>query len=132
MDGTIKITGKVGGSDGVSALRLPALSGSEKQVSWAKDILINPYETMGLRAKSYEKMADAFDKGGNGYGNQERTAAEAYKAAQSRYAEEIGKLEDMKASQIIDQRSGINTIANNIIKDEYRKHKLDPLNAQKV
>lgn len=130
--------GRVGGSSrpagsgGGVTLRLPALSGSEKQISWAKDILSNPYETMGARVKSFERMADAFDKGGKGYGDKERTEADAYKAAQKRYAEEIGKLKDMKASQIIDQRSGINTIANNIIKDEYRKRKLNPLNASKV
>lgn len=76
-------SGAVGGSSrpagrgGGVTLRLPALSGSEKQISWAKDILSNPYETMGARAKSFERMADSFDKGGKGYGDKERTEADA-------------------------------------------------------
>lgn len=126
-----------GGGVGNGGFRLPTLSGSEKQVSWAKDILTHPYDSMGSWAKSFEKQADAFDKGGKGYGDSERETANAYKAAQKRYAQEVKSLEKMfpsgmKASQVIDMRPRINDMANNIIKDEYKKRKINPLNAQKV
>lgn len=78
--------------------RLPTLSGSEKQVSWAKDILTHPYNIMGSYAKAFERQADAFDKGGKGYGDAERQTADAYKAAQKRYAQEVkslGKMGDL-------------------------------------
>lgn len=115
--------GKTGGGGGFKA---PTLTGSEKQVSWATDILRSPYDTMATRAKSYEKQANSFDKMKEGSGDSERQEAEAYKAAQKRYAAEISVLQKMnpngmKASDIIDKRGGINAIANNIIADEYKK-----------
>ena len=111
-----------GGAGTGGGFKLPALSGSEKQVSWAK---------------SFERQANAFDKGGKGYGDAERQTADAYKAAQKRYAQEVkslGKMfpSGMKASQIIDMKPRINDMANYIIKDEYKKRKINPLNAQKV
>lgn len=86
----------------------------------------NPYDEMVARAKHHEKQADAFDKRKKGNGDTERQMSEAYKAAQKRYSAEISNLQKMspggmKASQIIDQRWGINIIANNIIADEYKK-----------
>lgn len=128
-------SGRGAGTGG--GFKLPTLSGSEKQVSWAKDILTHPYDIMGSWAKSFERQADAFDKGGKGYGDEERQTADAYKAAQKRYAQEVkslGKMfpSGMKASQIIDMKPRINDMANYIIKDEYKKRKINPLNAQKV
>ena len=129
--------GGAGGGGGSGGFKTPTLTGSEKQVSWATDILRRPYDTMASMAKSYEKQADAFDKVKKGNGDAERQEAAAYKAAQKRYAAEVSNLQKMnpggmKASQIIDKRAGINAIANNIIKDEYKKRKINPLNAQKV
>lgn len=114
------------GGGGGSGFKAPTLTGSEKQVAWATDILRSPYDTMMARAKSYEKQADSFDKIKKGDGDLERQEAAVYKAAQRRYAAEISNLKrmnpgGMKASQIIDKRAGINAIANNIIADEYKK-----------
>ena len=129
--------GRGSSGSGAGGFKLPALSGSEKQVSWAKDILTHPYDIMGSWAKSFAKQAAAFDKGGKGDGDAERQTADAYKAAQKRYAQEVkslGKMfpSGMKASQIIDMKPRINDMANYIIKDEYKKRKINPLNAQKV
>lgn len=72
-----------GGGGGFKA---PTLTGSEKQVAWATDILRSPYDTMAARAKSYEKQANSFDKMKKGNGDLERQEAAVYKAAQKRYA----------------------------------------------
>lgn len=114
------------GGGGGGGFKTPTLTGSEKQVSWATDILRSPYDTMEARAKSYEKQANSFDKIKKGNGENERQVASAYKSAQKRYAAEISNLpkmnpNGMKASDIIDKRSGINAIANNIIADEFKK-----------
>lgn len=114
------------GGGGGGGFKVPTLTGSEKQVSWATDILRSPYDTMAARAKSYEKQANSFDKMKKGNGDSERQEAEAYKVAQKRYAAEISGLQKMKpsgmkASDIIDRRGSINAIANNIIADEYKK-----------
>lgn len=117
--------GSSGGGSG-GGFKAPTLTGSEKQVAWATDILRSPYDTMAARAKSYEKQANSFDKMKKGNGDSERQEAAAYKAAQKRYSAEISNLKrmnpsGMKASQIIDKRAGINAIANNIIAEEYKK-----------
>lgn len=114
------------GGVGVGGFKTPTLTGSEKQVAWATDILRSPYDTMATRAKSYEKQANSFDKMKKGSGDAERQEAEAYKAAQKRYAAKVSGLQKMnpngmKAKDIIDNRGGINASANNIIADEYRK-----------
>lgn len=114
------------GGVGGGGFKTPTLTGSEKQIAWATDILRSPYDTMTARAKSYEKQANFFGKIKKGNGDSESQEAAAYKAAQKRYAAEISNLKrmnpgGMKASQIIDNRTGINAIANNIIADEYKK-----------
>lgn len=118
--------GGAGGGGGGGGFKAPTLTGSEKQVAWATDILRSPYDTMAARAKSYEKQADSFDKIKKGNGDSERQEAKAYKAAQKRYAAEVSSLQKMnpngmKASDIIDKRGRINAIANNIIADEFKK-----------
>ena len=126
-----------GATRGAAKLVMPELSGSEKQVSWATDILRSPFDTMGLRAKSLEKNADVFDKTKKGSGERERKEADAYKAAQRRYAQEVENLKKqfpsgMKASQVIFEKGRINTIANRIIQDEYKKRGFMAYEAGKV
>lgn len=116
--------GGAGGSSNASGgLKLPTMTGTEKQVSWAEDVLKSPYETMRARAENLKKSAAAFDKASsNGAGGaRERKEAEAYQAAGKRYAAEISKLHNMAASAIIDKRAAIKNIATNILKDEYKK-----------
>lgn len=47
-----------GGSStrGTESFYSPQLSGSEKQVSWARDILREPYINAGYRANNYEQI----------------------------------------------------------------------------
>lgn len=116
----------MGGSSGGEGFKLPTLTGSEKQVSWATDILRNPYDMMEANAKRFEKQADDLDKTKKGYGDEFRDEASAFKAAKQRYAAEIATLvkmfpNGMKASEVIDKKSGIKTIATNILADEYKK-----------
>lgn len=113
-------------------LKLPTMTGSEKQVSWAKEILESPYKTLGSIADSYEKQAEAFDRTSKNGGARERKEADAYRAAQSRYAAEISKLPDMKANVIIDRRAAIKDIANNMLKDEYKKRGFAAYEASKL
>lgn len=115
-------------------LKMPTLSGSEKQISWAKDILKSPYDMLGKNAEIKEKEASAFDRASsNGHGgDRERSEAAAMRAAQKRYAKEVSTLPDMAASAIIDKRSGLKAVANNILQDEYKKRKLSTLDAPKL
>lgn len=48
----------MGSAHGGAGFKIPTLTGSEKQVSWATDILKNPYDTMVANAKMLEKQAD--------------------------------------------------------------------------
>lgn len=114
------------GGGGGGGFKAPTLTGSEKQVSWATDILRNPYDTMAANAKRFEKQANDLDKTKKGYGSEFREESSAFKAAQKRYASEISNLSKlypngMKASDIIDKRGGIKAIASNILADEYKK-----------
>lgn len=127
----------IGGTGKSKPLSLPTLSGSEKQVAWANDILTTPYEIMGKRVVNYTKQAETFEKGGKGWGDKERLIAAAYKAAQSRYAAEVSGLAKsfpggMRASQIIDKQSALRTLANKIIEDEYKKRGFKAFEAGKV
>lgn len=104
---------------------MPTLTGSEKQISWAKDILQGPYDLLEKNAKILDKRAAEFDKASlTGHdGDKERAEAAALRAARQRYAQDIAKLPNMAASAIIEKRSGLKIIANNIIADEYQKRK---------
>lgn len=119
--------GSKSGSNGGGRLSLPEISGTEKQVSWAKDILTNPHETMLANAKLNEKRrAEVIKKSGKAKsGNDYKQEADAYAAAGKRYKAEIAKLpKSMKASQIIDRRDFITNVAETIINDEFKKRKI--------
>ena len=116
----------MGSAHGGAGFKIPTLTGSEKQVSWATDILKNPYDTMVANAKMLEKQAIDLEKTKKGYGDEFREQASAFKAAQQRYTAEIANLvkmfpNGMKASEIIDKKSGIKAIANTILAAEYKK-----------
>lgn len=126
--------GRGGAKKNGGGLKIPMLSGSEKQVSWANDILKTPYDMLGKNAEAKEKEAAAFDKAsssGHG-GDRERSEAAAMRAAQTRYAKEVSSLPSMAASAIIDKRNALKEVANNILKDEYKKRNLSALNAPKL
>nr|DAG60010.1 MAG TPA: hypothetical protein [Caudoviricetes sp.]DAL02678.1 MAG TPA: hypothetical protein [Caudoviricetes sp.] len=119
-----------GSSGGVKAgggVKIPELTGTEKQVAWAKDILTNPHASMLATAKLQRERAKKYDKQsttGRG-GDASRAEAEACEAAAKRYQKEVSGLpKSMKAKDIIDKRYGIETLANAIVSDEYKKRKL--------
>lgn len=107
-------------------ISLPRISGSERQVSWASDILRTPYLNLGNAASQHERMAKSL--GSNGA--RERDQASAYRAAQKRYADQVkdlGKGKEMPASQIIDRRYGFFRVAQNIAMDEFKKRGMKPV-----
>lgn len=107
-------------------LDLPALSGSTRQVQYAQDILNRGYDALGQAARSEESiMAQLGAKATQD--NLANQRAQAYRAAQSRYAEQVKSLKrlgTMQASQIINQRTGLERIARNLAEDEFKKRKL--------
>lgn len=105
------------------------MTGTEKQISYATDILTNPYATMGANAKLRDRTAALLDKTSKKAGDRERKVADAFRAAQKRWAAETAKLPDMPASKIIEKRSALDRIAYNILRDEYKKRGFDPLDA---
>lgn len=116
------------GGNGMTAnrgngIKIPALTGTEKQIDWATDILKKPHELMLANAKLREKFAA---KAG---GTRELKEADALKAAAKRYAAQIATLPNMEAKQIIDKRSGLRDIAYNILVDEYKKRGFKPFEA---
>lgn len=115
------------------AMNFPMMTGTEKQIAWAKDILESPYRVLGARAESRKNLAAEFDKASENGGARERLEAEAYLAAQSRYAADIATLpKEIKASDIIDKRAAFGVIAHNILKDEYVKHGFAAYEAQSL
>lgn len=105
---------------------LPEITGSDRQVQWAKDILRTPYENLGNAANSHDNIANQL--GSNG--SDQRNRANAYRAAQQRYANQVRELgggNPVSASQIIDRRTGFSRVAQNIAMDEFRKRGLNQI-----
>lgn len=120
MGGRGSSSGRGGG------ITLPHITGSERQVSWANDILRVPYQNLGSAAASHERIAKELGRNGG----RERDKANAYRAAQKRYADQVkdlGSGKEMSASQIIDRRFGFSKVAQNIAEDEFRKRGMRPV-----
>lgn len=119
--------GSKGGVKAGGGVKIPELTGTEKQVAWAKDILTNPHASMRATAKLERERAKKYDKQsttGHG-GDDARTMAEACEAAAKRYQKEVSKLpKAMKAKDIIDKRYSIESRAKAILDEECRKRKL--------
>lgn len=108
---------------------VPKISGTERQIVYAKDILMNPYNTMTANVKLFEGRIKKYNLGEN---SRENKQVAAYKAASRRYAESVSELpKEMKARDIIDKAYGIRSVASNILADEYKKRGLNPLDAQR-
>lgn len=107
-------------------LDMPALSGSPRQVQYAKDILNRGYDNLGQAARAEESIIVQLGKKAT-QDNSANQRAQAYRVAQNRYAEQIKSLKQMgtmQASQIINQRIGLEKIARNLAADEFRKRNL--------
>lgn len=107
--------GRTGGGSGFTA---PAMTGSEKQVSYAKDIIENPYKNAMVHAQTSDRLAKLGLKS-------EKEYAAVYRAAASEYKSGVGAVVDMlgaKASAIIDKKSRFRTVMNALI-DKHAKEK---------
>lgn len=119
--------GGPGGSGGSRSFSAPTMSGSEKQVSWAKDIIETPYKNLGLRADGAATIARRLEAGG-GRADDYRAEESAYRAAQARYAEGMNSMArntqgGLKASQVIERRGMFQQAANELAEEELRKRR---------
>lgn len=102
--------GGIGGSYGFSA---PNVSGSDKQRSYAKDIMENPHKNLGYRASLSERLGDKKD-------------AEIFRSAQRKYADAVGQVKNragdrFDAKWVIDQKGAFQSMAQQILQDEAKK-----------
>lgn len=107
-------------------LDMPNLSGSSRQISYAQDILNRGYDNLGQAARNEERLFSEL-KNGATRDNPVYQRAQAYRAAQERYAEQVKSLKrlgTMQASQIINQRTQLDRIARSLAEDEFRKSQL--------
>ena len=117
--------GSAGG--GTQSFSAPAMSGSERQVSWAKDIIETPYRNLGARADSAAEIARRFESTG-GRADDYRAEEAAYRAAQVRYAEGMDSMArntpgGLKASQVIERRGRFQAAADELAREELRKRR---------
>lgn len=105
----------------------PSMSGSEKQVAWAKDIIETPYLNLGLRAEGAATIAKRFERAvGSAMGYRREEAA--YRAAQARYAEVINTMarnasRGIRSGDIIDRRGAFQQAANELAEEELQKRR---------
>ena len=91
----------------------PSVTGSEKQKSWAKDIMENPHKILGSRASLSERLGDKKD-------------AEIFRSAQRKYADAVGQVKNragdrFNAKWVIDQKGAFQSMAQQILQDEAKK-----------
>lgn len=103
-------SGSRSGGGGFSA---PSVTGSEKQKSWAKDIMENPHKILGSRASLSERLGDKKD-------------AEIFRSAQKKYADAVGQVKNragdrFNAKWVIDQKGAFQSMAQQILQDEAKK-----------
>ena len=114
-------------------LDMPNLSGSSRQISYAQDILNRGYDNLGQAARNEERLFSEL-KNGATRDNPVYQRAQAYRAAQERYADQVKSLKrlgTMQASQIINQRTQLDRIARSLAEDEFRKRKLPLMDVSK-
>lgn len=105
----------------------PAMTGSERQVSWAKDIIETPYRNLGQKAETAATIAKRFE--GSGVSAADYRAEEsAYRSAQREYARQVNDLANrapggLTASQVIDRRGVFQTLANQISEEQLRRRR---------
>lgn len=106
----------------------PQLSGSEKQVSWARDILREPYINAGYRIT---KNLELNRQTNGGARSDFVVEAEAYRSAQKIYNEQIKLMEKraggtIPAKTIIDRRFSFKSAMEKIIFQELDKRGKNP------
>ena len=105
--------GGSGGRSGGGGFSAPSVTGSEKQKSWAKDIMENPHKILGSRASLSERLGDKKD-------------AEIFRSAQRKYADAVGEVKNragdrFNAKWVIYQKGAFQSMAQQILQDEAKK-----------
>lgn len=104
----------------VDSFKAPAMSGSEKQISWAKDIIESPYKSAILTAERYERQNTAFLA----------NDAAAYRAAAKRYADTVTQqaadpriTNGIPARGVIDNKASFNGLMKQLVDEELGKRR---------
>lgn len=120
-----------GGSStrGMESFYSPQLSGSEKQVSWARDILREPYINAGYRANNYEQINK---KNKRKFEKRMGARCGCLSVCAKVYNENIKLLEKrfggtIPAKTIIDRRFSFEGAMKDIIRKELDKQGRNPL-----
>ncbi len=124
MGGRGSAGGASGGIGRAEEFSAPRMSGSEKQVAWATDILREPYAALDGAAKLHERIAKQL---GN-HGGRELELAGAYRNAQNRYANQVKQLGELNltARQVIERRTQFRGVARALAEDEFKRRGFKP------
>lgn len=133
MGGRGSSGGGSGGGGGIAKLKIPEItSGSDKQKSFARDIIEKPYNDLlsGYRAEQRLRDADILSAKNRGRKPPESSADyEASKAAVNRYASEVSKISSVPGTKmndarwIIDNRIKFSQMKDAILNEEKRKRR---------
>lgn len=119
--------GSSGGGSG-GGFKAPAMSGTEKQVAYARDILKRPYDNLGQAAAVADRNVKRFEATIPEDAKKYRGQAAAYRAAQKEYAKGVSELKapsgQLSASMVIERKNRFGGIAEKIAESEFRKRKL--------
>lgn len=99
-------------------LTLAPMTGSEKQISWARNIITEPYDTVASLAESNAKKFAEYPA------QDFNLRATIYREAAEMYADEYKKAAHLitKAAQVIDTRSSYKSMMNEMIRQIALKH----------
>lgn len=121
------------GAGGIAKLKMPEItSGSEKQISWARDIIEKPYNDLLSRYRVEERLREADISIAKKQGRKPPKPSadyEASKAAVNRYASEVSKISSVPwakmndAKWIIDHRIQFSQMGKEILNEEQRKRR---------
>lgn len=106
-----------------NSINLPKMAGSEKQIAWAKDILVAPYERLCHLAEYSLELASKFDQVGGGSDYREDAAACTDAAGQyvAMLTASISALSaGIPAASIIDNRARYMSIAKDLLRKELK------------
>ena len=126
--------GSAGGQSGsIPGLKLPEItSGSEKQRSYARDIIEGPYNKLLSEFRSEQRLRDADVAAAKKNGRKipgPSAEYEAAKAAVNRYASEVSKISSIPGAKIndarwvIDNKAKFSMLGKGILDDEKRKRR---------
>lgn len=109
-----------GGIEKTVVFKIPELSGSEKQISWAKDILSYPYNGLKNFALGEQQNIDY-----NINKEQSKNKKAAYEEAAKKYSSELDRISKLQnvfqASRVISGRNNFASFANGAVEKAFKK-----------